>query len=468
MAQEAATTLGYLEANRDRVLAELIEFAAIPSISADPAHRADVRAAAEWLAGRLAAAGPFAVEILPTAANPVVYAEWLGAPGAPTILVYGHYDVQPVDPIDKWVSDPFVPTVREGRLYARGVSDDKGPVMIPVAVAEAFFKTTGALPLNVKCLFEGEEEIGSPSLAGFIAAQADRLRADVVISADGAMWRIEEPSLTVASRGLVGLEFTLTGAAKDLHSGRHGGAVANPLHAMAQLIASLHDEDGRVAVAGFYDDVRELPNAERAEIAALPFDEAAYLRQVGAAAAFGERGYSTLERLWTRPTLEVNGMWGGYEGPGSKTVTPSEAHAKISCRLVPDQDPAGILAAVVAHLHAHLPTGVRLAVCPGDHAGRPYQIPADHPALGVAAAALQDVYGVAPLIVRMGGTVPVCEAFKQTLGLDTVFFSWSVADEDFHAPNEFFRINRIGEGLATWARLWERLGQTSVLEGERG
>jgi acetylornithine deacetylase/succinyl-diaminopimelate desuccinylase-like protein len=397
----------------------------------------------------------------------VVYAEWLGAVGAPTILVYGHYDVQPVDPLDKWRSDPFVPTVRDGRLYARGVSDDKGPVIIPVAVAEAFFKTAGVLPLNVKCLFEGEEEIGSPSLPGFMAENAYRLAADAVISADGAMWRVDEPSLTVASRGLAGLEFTLTGAAKDLHSGRHGGAVANPLHAMARLIASLHDDDGRVAVAGFYDDVRELSDAERAEIAALPFDEAAYLRQVGAPEAFGEPGYSTLERLWTRPTLEVNGMWGGYEGPGSKTVTPSEAHAKISCRLVPDQDPARILVAVVAHLDSHVPAGVRLEICPGDHSGRPYRIPANHPALAVAAEALRDVYGVSPLFVRMGGTVPVCEAFKQTLGVDTVFFSWSVADEDFHAPNEFFRINRIGEGSATWARLWERLGQVQGLEGER-
>jgi acetylornithine deacetylase/succinyl-diaminopimelate desuccinylase-like protein len=463
----APDAVRYLEANQERFLAELVEFASIPSISTDPANQADVQAAAHWLAARLGEAGPFAVEVLPTACNPVVYAEWLGATGAPTVLVYGHYDVQPVDPLEKWHSDPFVPTVRDGRLYARGVSDDKGPVIIPVAVAEAFFRTAGALPVNVKCLFEGEEEIGSPSLAGFISDHADKLRADVVISADGAMWRVDEPSLTVASRGLVGLEFTLTGAGKDLHSGRHGGAVANPLHAMAQLIASLHDDDGRVAVAGFYDDVRELTEPERAEIATLPFDEDAYLRQVGAPEAFGEPGYSTLERLWTRPTLEVNGIWGGYEGPGSKTVTPSEAHAKISCRLVPDQDPTKILATVVAHFGSHLPAGVRLQTCPGDHAGKPYRIPADHPALAVAAEALRDVYGVSPLFVRMGGTVPVCEAFKQTLGLDTVFFSWSVADEDFHAPNEFFRIHRLGEGLATWARLWERLGRVRGLEGER-
>jgi acetylornithine deacetylase/succinyl-diaminopimelate desuccinylase-like protein len=465
MAQDA---LSYLEAERERVLAELIEFASIPSVSADPAYQDAVQATAQWVADRLAAAGPFQVAILPTPRNPVVYAEWLGAPGAPTILVYGHYDVQPPDPLEKWQSEPFVPVVRDGRLYARGVSDDKGPMLIPIAVAEAFFKTTGGLPLNVKCVFEGEEEVGSPSLPGFIRQHADRLAADVVISADGAMWRVDEPSLTIASRGLVGLEFTVTGAAKDLHSGRHGGAVANPLHAIAELIAALHDADGRVAVDGFYDAVRELPEAEQAEIAALPFDEAAYLRQVGAPAAFGEPGYSTLERLWTRPTLEVNGMWGGYEGPGSKTVTPSEAHAKISCRLVPDQDPQAIGEMVVAHLRGHLPAGVRLEVRAGDHAGMPYRIAAGHPALAIAAAALEDVYGVPPLFVRMGGTVPVCEAFKEVLGLDTIFFSFSVADEDFHAPNEFFRVNRIGEGLAAWARLWQRLGGNDGLKAERG
>lgn len=454
----------YLKANGDRILGELVDFVSIPSISTDPAHQADVSAAARWVADRLTAAGPFTVEVLPTQRNPVVYAEWLGAPGSVTVLVYGHYDVQPPDPLEKWHNDPFVPVVRDGRLYARGVSDDKGPMLIPIVVAEAFFQTAGALPVNLKCLFEGEEEVGSPSLAGFVREHAARLAADVVISADGAMWRIDEPSLTVASRGLAGLEFTLTGATKDLHSGRHGGGVANPLHAMAQLIASLHEPDGRVAVAGFYADVRDLPAAERDALAALPFDEATYLGQVGAPAAFGEPSYSTLERQWTRPTLEVNGMWGGYQGPGSKTVIPSEAHAKISCRLVPDQDPHDIITKLVQHLEAHLPPGVRLIVGLEDHAAMPYRIAVDHPALAAAGAALQDVYGESPLIVRMGGTVPVCEVFQRTLGVDTVFFSFSTADEDFHAPNEFFRLHRLGEGLEAWARLWERLGQAGTID----
>src|SRR3954468_17002088 len=265
--------LASLEANHDRTLTELVELASIPSVSTDPAHAADVAAAARWVARTLTNAGPFDVRTIPTAGNPVVYAEWLAAPGKPTALIYGHYDVQPPDPLEKWESPPFEPTVRDGRLYARGVSDDKGPMLIPIKVAEAFFAESGRLPINIKCLFEGEEEIGSPSLDVFIAEHESLLAADVVLSADGAMWRINEPSLTVASRGLAGLEVTLTAAKKDLHSGRHGGAVANPLNAMARLIASLHEPSGRVAVAGFYDSVRELSASERADIAALPFHD---------------------------------------------------------------------------------------------------------------------------------------------------------------------------------------------------
>ena len=459
---ELAPVLARLEAGHDRVLAELIEFAAIPSVSTDPAHEPDLHAAAAWIAARLRAAGPFTVRIMPTPGASVVYAEWLGAPGVPTALVYGHYAVQPPDPVEKWHSPPFEPTVREGRLYARGVSDDKGPLLIPVAVAEAFFVAHGRLPINVKFLLEGEEEIGSPHLEGFVAGHKDLLAADVVISADGAMWRIDEPSLIVANRGLAALELTLRGPAKDLHSGRHGGSVANPLHAMARLVASLHQPDGRVAVAGFYDRVRELGGAERAEIAALPFDESAYLAQVGAAAAVGEPGYSTLERQWTRPTLEVNGMWGGYEGPGSKTIVPSEAHAKITCRLVPDQDPDDVVALVARHLETHVSPGTRLTMAPGDHGARPAHIARDHRVLKAAEAALEDVYGVRPLIVRMGGTVPVAEMFQRLMGLDTVYFSFSTGDEDFHSPNEFLRLHRLHEGLAAWAYLWDRLGGASA------
>jgi len=454
--------LNQLETHRASILTELIEFASIPSVSTDPAHAADMESAWQWVATALKSAGGFDVRTIKTAGNPVVYAEWLGAPGKPTILVYGHYDVQPPDPLEKWHNPPFTPTVRDGKLYARGVSDDKGPMLIPIKVAQAFFAVTGGLPLNVKCMFEGEEEIGSPSLDAFIREHKDLLAADVVVSADGAMWRINEPSLTVASRGLAGLEITLTAASKDLHSGRHGGAVANPLNAMARLIASLHDSSGRVAVAGFYDAVQELSQAERKDIAALPFDDAGYLAQVGAPATFGEPGYSTLERQWTRPTLDVNGMWGGYQGPGQKTVIPTEAHAKITCRLVADQDPDEIVRLVTHHLESNVPAGTRLRITAGDHGARPYRIAADHFALAAAAEALEAVYGVKPFVVSMGGTVPISELFKRHMGIDTVFFSFSTADEDYHAPNEFFRIHRLNEGLAAWARLWDVLASSHV------
>jgi acetylornithine deacetylase/succinyl-diaminopimelate desuccinylase-like protein len=458
---DLAPVLARLESAHARILAQLVEFAAIPSVSTDPAHAADLHAAAAWVAAQLSAAGPFTVRVMPTPGASVVYAEWLRAPDAPTALIYGHYDVQPEDPVDKWVSPPFAPTLRDGRLYARGVSDDKGPLLIPIKVAQAFFAERGRLPLNLKFLIEGEEEIGSRHLEAFIAEHKDMLAADFVLSADGAMWRPDEPSITVSSRGLAALELTLTGAAKDLHSGRHGGSVANPLHALARLIASLHQGDGRVAVAGFYDDVRELSAAERAEIAALPFDERAYLAQVGAPQAVGEPGYSTLERQWTRPTVEVNGMWGGYQGAGNKTIVPSEAHAKITCRLVPDQDPETIVRLVKKHLETHVPPGTQLVVrsYPGDHGARPAHITRDHPVVKAAEAALAKVYRVRPLIVRMGGTVPMAEYFQRLMGLSTLYFSFSTGDEDFHAPNEFFRVHRLHEGLAAWAHLWDILGK---------
>ena len=455
----STAVLAHLEAQHHRILAELVEFAAIPSVSTDPAHAADMERAARWVAAALTAAGPLSVRTMATAGNPVVYGEWLGAPGKLTVLVYGHYDVQPPDPLERWQSPPWMPTVRDGRLYARGVSDDKGPMLIPIKVAESFFAVTGSLPLNVKFMLEGEEEIGSRHLEAFIIKNREMLAADVVISADGAMWRVDEPSLTVASRGLAGLEFTLTAASKDLHSGRHGGGVANPLHAMAQLIATLHEPGGRVAVDGFYDRVLELTHAERAAIAALPYNEQSYLAQVGAPSVFGEPGYSTLERQWTRPTLEVNGVWGGYQGPGQKTVIPSEAHAKITCRLVPDQEPSDVIALLTRHLERHLPPGTRLLVSPSGHGSPAAHIAADHFALTAAGAALHAVYGVPALIVRMGGTVPIAELFQRLMGLDTVFFSFSTADEDFHAPNEFLRVHRLHEGLEAWARYWEILGE---------
>jgi acetylornithine deacetylase/succinyl-diaminopimelate desuccinylase-like protein len=455
------TPLEYLAAQGDRILGELIEFARIASVSTDPEHREDMTRAAEWVAARLREAGPIEVRIVPTPGQPVVYGEWLGAANAPTILVYGHYDVQPPDPFERWLSAPFEPEVRDGRLYGRGVSDNKGPMLIPLKVAQAFFATRGALPLNVRFLFEGEEEIGSRNLEPFLVAHHEMLRADSVLSADGAMWRSDEPSITIGSRGVAGLELSLKGANRSLHSGRYGGSIANALHAMAELVATLHTPDGRVAVAGFYDDVAILPEDERREIGALPFDEARFLSEVGAPALFGEPGYSTLERQWIRPTLEVNGMWGGYQGRGSQTVTPNEAHAKLSCRLVPDQDPDRIRALVARHLETHVPAGVTLSVGGERHAARPYRIPSDHPGLATAERVLERVYGKKALRVRMGSTLPVSELFKRVLGIDTVFFSFSTADEDFHSPNEFFRVRRLHEGLEAWSRYWDSYAQRS-------
>ena len=449
------TPLEYLAAHHEHILGELIEFARIPSVSTDPQHREDTTRAAAWVAARLREAGPVDVRVHPTAGHPVVYGAWLGAPTAPTLLVYGHYDVQPPDPLARWLSTPFEPQVRDGRLYGRGVSDNKGPMLIPLKVAQAFFATRGALPLNVKFIFEGEEEIGSRNLEPFLVANRELLRADAVLSADGAMWRIDEPSITIASRGVSGLEFSLKGADRSLHSGRYGGSIANAVHAIAELVASLHAPDGRVAVDGFYDDVATPSADERREIAALPFDEERFLAEVGAPATFGEPGYGTLERLWIRPTLEVNGMWGGYQGEGSQTVTPNEAHAKISCRLVPDQDPDRIRALVARHLETHLPAGVTLSIGGERHAARPYRIPSDHPGLVTAERVLQEVYKKKALRVRMGSTLPVSDLFKRLLGIDTVFFSFSTADEDFHSPNEFFRVHRLHEGLEAWARYWD-------------
>jgi len=453
----------YFQQHRERHLAELISFLRIPSISAVPAHRSDVVGAAEWVADQLRGVGIRNVVIHETPGHPIVVGSWLEAPNAPTILVYGHYDVQPPDPLEKWVSPPFEPDFREGRLYARGVSDDKGPMFQAIKAAEAWFALTDRLPLNIKFLVEGEEEVSSPNLRPFVEAHGDLLAADLVVSADGAMWRATEPSITIAGRGICGLQVDLQTARTDLHSGRYGGGVPNALHALAELITTLHTPDGRVAVDGFYDQVRTLSAEERSQFAALPFDEEAYRRDLELTALTGEAGFSTLERLWARPTLDVNGMWGGYQGEGKKTVIPCEAHAKITCRLVAEQQPAEILAAVEAHLHRHTPEGARLTVVQHQGGSLPYQMPSDLPALKAAGEVLADVMGARPVFVRMGGTLPAAEVFQTALGAYTLFFSFSAADEQYHAPNEFFRMDRFDAGLRAWATLWQRIANQEAL-----
>jgi acetylornithine deacetylase/succinyl-diaminopimelate desuccinylase-like protein len=444
--------------NEPQYLRELAEFVAIPSVSTDPAHGADVRRAAEWVANRLRKAGPIDVGIWETRHHPAVFGRWNGASGAPTILIYGHADVQPADPVDLWDSPPFVLTERHGRLYGRGVSDDKASMLLPILAAEAFFLAGEKPPVNLRFLFEAEEEIGSLDLPELVRARRDELACDAVFSADGGMWRPEAPSLTVSSRGLAGLSFTVRGPGHDLHSGRHGGGLANPLHAAAELVASLHDH-GKVAVEGFYDQVEKIDPPLLNALERLVFDERKYLASVGAPSGFGEPGYGMLARQWYRPTIEVNGFYGGYQGPGTKTVLPSEAQVKLTCRLVPNQDPSDIIAKVRNHLERHCPPGVILAIEEGHEGAAAYRVSADNPAVRAASQTLTDIFGLAPEIVGMGGTVPLVTTFRDVLGVDAVFFSFSVADENIHAPNEFYRIERFRLGLQAWAHLWSRMSQ---------
>jgi acetylornithine deacetylase/succinyl-diaminopimelate desuccinylase-like protein len=431
-------------------LDELAGYVAVPSVSRD-ATAETMRSAAEWLAAQLSFAGG---RVVATEGHPVVRGEWLHAPGAPTILVYGHYDVQPTGDLAEWRTPPFELVVDGEVIRGRGVTDDKGPVFIVLKVAQAFIEQEGALPLNIKFLFEGEEEIGSPHLPAYLRAHADELAADLVISADGAMWRPSEPSLSIASKGLVTLDIEVTGADSDLHSGRFGGTVANPLHALSEILAGLHSSDGRVAVDGFYDGIPELSEERRAAIAAVPFDDDRYREGLGLDSVFGEAGYSTLERLWERPTLEVNGVRAG----GKYTVIPHIATGHISCRLVPGQRPERVLAAITDHVLAHKLTGVRVTVRPDEGGVPAYTIPADHPAIRAAGAALEHVYpGRDVLLAVIAGTLPATALFEEVLGAKTLFFSFSTADENLHAPNEFMRISRLREGMRAWEHLWRLL-----------
>jgi acetylornithine deacetylase/succinyl-diaminopimelate desuccinylase-like protein len=410
-----------------------------------------MRTAADWLAAQLSFAGG---RVVATAGHPVVRADWLHAPDAPTILVYGHYDVQPTGDPAEWQTPPFELAVDGDVIRGRGVSDDKGPVFIVLKVAQAFLEQEGALPLNVKFLFEGEEEIGSPHFPAFLREHAEELAADLVISADGAMWRPSEPSLSIASKGLVTLDIEVTGAREDLHSGRFGGTVANPVHALCEILASLHSADGKVAVDGFYEGIPELSGDRRAEIAAVPFDQETYRAGLGLDEVFGEVGYSSLERLWERPTLEINGVRAG----GKYTVIPHVATGHVSCRLVPGQRPERVLEAITDHVLKRQPTGVRVTVRPDEGGVPAYTIPADHPAIGAASAALEQVYpGQDVLLAVIAGTLPATALFEETIGAKTLFFSFSTADENLHAPNEFLRISRLREGMRAWEQLWRLL-----------
>lgn len=450
----------YLDREQPRFVAEFLDFCRIPSISSLPEHVPDVRRAARWVADRVAAAGMEHVEVLETGGHPMVYADHLHAPGKPTVLIYGHFDVQPVDPLALWAADPFDPQVRDGRVVARGASDDKGGMLAPILAVEALLRTEGALPVNVKFFFEGQEEIGSPTMAPFVAANRDRFACDLVVSADGGQWAEDQPSLTLAFKGLCALQIDVEGAYRDLHSGVYGGAVANPIHALAHVLASMRGADGKILVEGFYDDVRDLTADDRARIAAVAFDEARYLRDLQVDAPFGEPGYTTLERAWARPTLEVNGIWGGFQGDGVKTVLPNEAHAKITCRLVANQTPATVAAAIEAHVAKVAPPGVRVAVRTLPQGAMPYQMPFDHPGNVAAAKVLRELYGTEPYYTRAGGSIPVVGMFLEALGAYTVCFAFGLDDENVHAPNESYRLSSFRRGQEGYARLLHELATT--------
>jgi acetylornithine deacetylase/succinyl-diaminopimelate desuccinylase-like protein len=449
---------GYLNTHKDRFLGELLGLLRIKSVSTDPAYQAEVRGAARWTADRMHQAGIEGVRVMETGGHPVVYGEWLHAPGKPTVLIYGHFDVQPADPLQLWTSPPFEPLVRDGRVYARGASDMKGNLVLPILACEAWLQTEGALPVNVKFLFEGEEEIGSPSLAPFITDHRELLACDVAVSADSAQYNEEQPALWVGLRGLCGVQIGVRSAATDLHSGVMGGIAPNAVHALVRIIDSLRSPDGRILVKGFYDDVLPLSQAEREALARLPDDTAAIKRQTGIRAVCGEPGFTPLERNWVRPTLDVNGMWGGFQGEGSKTIIPCEAHAKITCRLVPNQHPERILECLKAHIAAHSPAEVAVSVSPMCGHAESYMVSPDHWGMAAAGHTLATLYGKAPFHMRMGATVPVTALFLKLLGVDTVSFGFGMDDEQIHAPDEFIRLSNFEQGQRAFCMLLPELG----------
>jgi acetylornithine deacetylase/succinyl-diaminopimelate desuccinylase-like protein len=449
----------YLSENREKHLAELKEFLAIPSISSLPEHKEDVQEAAKWVANSLTEIGMEKVEIHQTKGHPVVYGEWLKAEGKPTVLIYGHYDVQPVDPLHLWDSPPFDADIRNNKLYARGASDDKGQSYMHVKALQAILQTTGTLPINVKFLIEGEEEVGSPNLPLFVEENKELLASDIIVISDTGMIERGKPTICYGLRGLCGVQIDVIGPKSDLHSGLYGGAVQNPIHALVEIVNSFHNEHGQITVEGFYDQVAELTPAEKAAYEALGIKDESFIEQLGVTEMFGEAGFTTQERTWVRPTLEVNGIYGGFQGEGIKTVLPSEAHAKITCRLVPDQDPDVIVELLQKHIKEHTPPGVTVNVSLFDK-GKPFVTPFDHPAIQAAGRAYEMVYKVPTAFTRSGGSIPIVAAFDQILGKPVVLMGFGLPDENFHAPNEHFHLENFDKGMETICYYWFELEQS--------
>lgn len=449
----------YLKTHAARFVEELKNLLRIPSVSADPVHKGDVRRAAQFVHDQLAALG-LEAELVQTDGHPIVSASWTKAASAPTVLVYGHYDVQPPDPLDQWLTPPFEPTIRGEHIYARGATDDKGQMFTHIKSVEAWMRTVGRLPVNVKFVIEGEEEVGSNHLDRFLEANRDRLRCDVAVISDTSQYAPGMPAITYGLRGILACEFSVTGPKQDLHSGVFGGSVANPANGLARMIAALHDDQGHVRIPGFYDDVIPLTDAERKQFAALPFNEDAYLRELGASATAGEAGYTTLERRWARPTCDVNGMWSGYTGAGPKTIVPARATAKLTCRLVPNQDPDKLTEALHQYLQEQCPKGLRFEFTRYHGCGGLVFDP-HSPWMEAAKTAIQEAFGAAPVMVREGGSIPVVATFRDVLGVDTLLLGWGQNTDNLHSPNERFSLADFHRGIRASAHLWQRLAEAA-------
>ncbi len=437
----------YQDKHKQRFLNELLELLKIPSISADSKNNNDMLVCAEAVKKSLLDAGVTKAEVYPTKGHPVVFAEKITDPGKPTVLVYGHYDVQPVDPLNLWHTPPFEPTIKDGKIYARGSADDKGQFFMHVKAFE-IMNETGPLDCNIKFIIEGEEEIGSPNLAIFVSEHKELLRADVILISDTAMISLESPSIDIGVRGLSYIQVEVTGPNRDLHSGVYGGAVANPATILAKMIAGCHDENNHITIPGFYDDVVESSDEERKKMSAAPFVEKEYMKDLGVQAVWGEKGFTTNERTGIRPTLEVNGIWGGYQGEGAKTVLPSKAFAKISARLVPNQSSKIITEKLFKYFENAAPAGVTVKVLE-EHGGEPYMTPLDSPAYKAAEKAIEASFGKKPVPVRGGGSIPICALFEQELGIKIVFMGFGLDSDNLHSPNEKFNLANFYKGIET-------------------
>jgi acetylornithine deacetylase/succinyl-diaminopimelate desuccinylase-like protein len=451
--------LEFISKNEARYINELKEFLRYPSISTNPENKKDITECAGYIKRHLESISLENVNIYPTKGSPVVYADWLHAGSdKPTILIYGHYDVQPVDPVELWTTPPFEPDVRNNRIYARGAADDKGQVMIHFKALEAHLKNYGRLPVNIKMIIEGEEEIGSVNLDSFIKDHRDLLKADAVVISDTAMHDRDVPSIGYALRGLCYMEIEVTGPNRDLHSGQFGGTIENPINALANIITSLKDDKGRILIDGFYDDVVPIDKKERAELAKLPFDEAGYKQSLNVDELFGEEGYTSLERMWARPTLDVNGIWGGFMGEGAKTVLPSKAYAKISMRLVPDQDPQKIEKLFTDFVRKITPKKVKVKI-KGLHHGRPVVTPRDSKWVKAAFEALKKGFGREPVFIREGGSIPIVITFEELLDAPTVLLGFGLPDENAHSPDENLDLGNFRNGIITSSIFYDELAK---------